>query len=163
MPDLRKLSAAESAALEQPRLGTRAELARTYDGYLSDFAVGDYGRVELARDERRGVVRRRLHEAAARRGLTLRFRPGPRAALIFRVTPPSEPARQMPRPLARQASPAPRADAPPSEPLGRAAPRRPRPRQTASERYQAVLPRWMRSSEPSDRQEREKRRRRSRR
>jgi hypothetical protein len=158
MPHFRKLSAAEIAALKQPKLGSRAQLARTYDGYLSDFAVGDYGQVELGPEERRGVVRSQLHAAAARRGLALRFRPGPRAALIFRVTPPQRP-RQAPPDLVQQ-TPAPRTDVPPSEPAGRAARPRPRPRQTASERYQTVLPRWMRGKEPSGQQERGKRRRR---
>jgi hypothetical protein len=84
--------------------------------------VGDYGQVDLAPEERRGVVRRRLHAAAARRGLALRFRPGPRAALIFRVTAPSEPARQMPLQLVQQTL-VPRG-VPPSEPVGRTVRRR---------------------------------------
>lgn len=159
MPYLRKFSAAEVAALEQPRLGKRAELARVYDDYLSGFAVGDYGEVELAPDERRALVRRRLHAAASRRGLALRFRSGPREALIFRVTAPQQRARQASSGLVQQA-PAPRAEVPPSEPLGQATRRRPRPHQTASERYQTMLPRWMRGKESGSRQEREKRRRR---
>jgi len=158
MPQMRKLSAAQIATFEQPRLGKRTQLAQMYDDYLSGFALGDYGQVELALDERREAVRRRLHAAAARRGLMLRFRPGPRAALIFRVTPPQQRPQQAPPQLIRQ-TPAPR-DVPPSEPAGGAARRRPRPRQTAIERYQTVLPRWMRNKEPSSRQERGKRRRR---
>jgi hypothetical protein len=85
MPSLRSLSPAEIAALEQPRPGPRAQVAQAYDAYLADFAIGDYGRVELHDDERRDVVRTRLHAAARRRGLALRFRPGPGAAMIFHV------------------------------------------------------------------------------
>src|SRR6266542_4712439 len=84
MPSLRKLSEAEIAALEQPRIGARAQVAREYDEYLADFAAGDYGRAELVADERRKVVRRRLQAAARRRGLALRFRPGP-GPLTFHV------------------------------------------------------------------------------
>jgi hypothetical protein len=53
MPSLRKLSPASIAALEQIPLGTRAQVAREYDGYLAGFAAGDYGRAELAAGERR--------------------------------------------------------------------------------------------------------------
>jgi len=140
--------------LEQPRLGKRAQLARAYDDYLSNFALGDYGQVDLAPGERRGVVRRRLHTAAARRGLALRFRPGPNPALIFQVIPPQQPRQASPRLV--QQRPTPRADLTPSEPVGGAAPQRPRPSQTASERYQTVLPRWMRGKKQSDRHERRK-------
>jgi hypothetical protein len=38
MPSFRKLSAAETAVLEQPPIGARAELAREYDAYLAEFA-----------------------------------------------------------------------------------------------------------------------------
>jgi hypothetical protein len=58
-------------------------MARAYDASLADFAAGDYGRVELTDGERRAVVRARLHAAASRRGLRLRFRPDPSHALLF--------------------------------------------------------------------------------
>src|SRR5262249_21341063 len=84
MPSLRKLSEAEIAALEQPAPDPRDQVAREYDTYLASFAIGDDGQVDLG-DERRDVVRARLHAAACRRGLALRFRPGPGPALIFQV------------------------------------------------------------------------------
>jgi hypothetical protein len=56
----------------------------------------------------------------------------------------------------RQARPA-RAE-PLSEHAGRATAQASGPRQTARERYQNVLPRWMRSGEPAGRQEQGKRR-----
>jgi hypothetical protein len=67
MPSFRKLSVAEIATLEQPRPGTRAQVAQEYDAYLADFAIGDYGRAELAEGERRTMVRGRLQAAAHRR------------------------------------------------------------------------------------------------
>jgi len=85
MPRVRKLSPTEVAALEQATPGPRAQVAQEYDAYLADFAIGDYGRAELHDGERRDVVRTRLHAAARRRGLALRFRPGPGAAMIFYV------------------------------------------------------------------------------
>src|SRR6266496_1778564 len=84
MPSFRKVSPAEIAALDQPRIGARAEIARANDESLADFAAGDYGRAELVDGERRAVVRRRLHSAARRRGLALRFRSGP-GPLTFHV------------------------------------------------------------------------------
>jgi len=144
MPSLRKLSEAEIAALEQPRIGARAQVAREYDEYLADFAAGDYGRAELVADERRKVVRRRLQAAARRRGLALRFRPGPGAVLIFHVE-------AAPPPLARPApTPATGAEQRSGGAARRdgASPRPSRRRQTAAERYHEVLPRWMREGQP---------------
>ena len=76
MPSVRRLSPAEIAVPHQRLLGARTQVAREYDAYVADFVAGDYGRVELAADERRTVVRGRLQAAARRRGLALRFRPG---------------------------------------------------------------------------------------
>jgi hypothetical protein len=154
MPSLRKLSLAEIAALHQPALSARAQAVREYDAYLADFAAGDYGRVELADGERRAVVRGRLQAAARRRSLALRFRPGPDAALIFHVEAAPPPlARPIPTPPAgtnRRRTGAPRRNPAPSRPLRRG--------QTAAERYQEVLPRWMREGQQSDRQAGSKRR-----
>jgi len=85
MPSFRKLGVAEIAALEQPSLSERAQRIREYDVYLAEFVAGDYGRAELAAGDRRTLVRSRLQAAARRRGLALRFRPGPNPALIFHV------------------------------------------------------------------------------
>jgi len=140
MPSLRKLSEAEIAALEQPRIGARAQVAREYDEYLADFALGEYGRAELIDGEQRNTVRRRLHAAARRRGLALRFRPGP-GPLTFRVeaVPIVETVPAVDAALA--AAPA----APPLRPSHR--------RETPAERYREVLPRWMREGQPPGRRE----------
>src|SRR5919204_6829172 len=82
---MRKLSSAEIAVAEQRPQSSRARVAQEYDAYLAEFAPGDHGRAELAVGEVRLRVRNRLQAAARRRGLALRFRPGPRPALIFRV------------------------------------------------------------------------------
>src|SRR6266542_3070297 len=144
MPSFRKLSGAEIAALEQPPLSERAQAVREYNTYVADFAAGDYGRVELAAGERRTVVRSRLQAAARRRGLALRFRPGPNPALIFHVE-------AAPPPLARPApTPATGAEQRSGGAARRdgASPRPSRRRQTAAERYHEVLPRWMREGQP---------------
>jgi hypothetical protein len=146
MASFRKLSPAEIAALDQPPIGARAEIARAYDESLADFAAGDYGRAELVDGERRTTVRRRLQAAAHRRGLALRFRSGPgpltfrvTAAPVLSLTPPQEIAASTP-------VPAPTADSQPPRP-----PRPPRRRQTAAERYRDVLPRWMRAEQAGSR------------
>jgi hypothetical protein len=154
MPSFRRLSAAEIAALEQDSLGARAKVAQIYDTYLVDFAVGDYGRAELAAGERRSVVRERLHAAAGRRGLALRFRPGPSKALIFHVEA-APPALVLPAPpvaasAQRRDNVAGPRDIPPPRPRRR--------RESAAERYHAVLPRWMREGQPLGRRAERKRR-----
>ena len=143
MPQFRKLSMAEIAALDQPAIGARAEIAREYDAYLASFAVGDYGRAELIDSERRALVRQRLQGVARRRGLALRFRSGP-GPLTFRVmaAPEIRPPQPFPPIQAAQVT-APVTD-------GRLQ-RPPRRRQTATERYHDVLPRWMRTGQPGSR------------
>jgi hypothetical protein len=133
MPRFRKLSPVEVLAQDQPAPGPRAHVAREYDDYLAGFAIGDYGRAELHDGERRDMVRTRLHAAARRRGLALRFRPGPGATMIFCVIAPAPAPTEVPvgAPLVgARRDPTPR--------------RSPRRRQTATERYHEVLPRWMR-------------------
>ena len=76
MPRFRKLSPAETAA-NPPTLSARAQIAQEYDAHLAAFAIGDYGRAELDEGEQRNAVCSRLHAAARRRGLALRFRSGP--------------------------------------------------------------------------------------
>jgi len=154
MPSFRKLSEAEAAALRSRPLGARAQIAREYNAYLTDFAVGDYGRAELHDGERRATVRQRLQAAARRRGLALRFRPGPTPALIFCVE-------AAPAPLARPAPPPAAGAAHRSGGAARrdgAPPRPPRRRQTAAERYHEVLPRWMREGQQPGRRGDSKRR-----
>lgn len=155
MASFRKLNAAEIAALEQDSLGARAQVAQMYDPLLAGFTVGDYGRADLAAGERRAVVRRRLHAAARRRGVVLRFRLGPGAALVFRVeaappalVPPAPPSAAVSA-QQRDNEARPR-DMPPPRPRGR--------RESAAERYHALLPRWMREGQPLDRRSERKRR-----
>jgi hypothetical protein len=155
MPHMRKLSAAEIATAEQRPQSSRARVAREYDVYLSDFAPGEVGRAELALGEVRLQVRRMLHAAARRRGLALRFRPGPGPALIFRVeAAPSPKARPIPPPVAGVVQ---REDgvARQRELTRRRPPRR---RETATERYHKLLPRWMRDGGQGGRRDGSKRR-----
>jgi hypothetical protein len=155
MPYVRKLSAAEIATAEQRPLSERARIAREYDVYLSDFAPGDRGRVELAVGEVRLRVRSWLQAAARRRGLALHFRPGPGPALIFRVevAPPPK-ARPLPPPAGSSAQRE-GGVASQREPARRLPPRR---RETSTERYHKVLPRWMREGGQGRRRNGSKRR-----
>jgi hypothetical protein len=152
MPRFRKLSSGEIAALEQPTPGARVQVAREYDAYVADFVVGDHGRAELATGERRALVRGRLQAAARRRGFVLRFRPGPSVALVFRV----EAAAPVDRLVLQTAGTDHRhngiasRDPRPSRPPGR--------RQTATERYHTMLPRWMREGQHPGRRDGRKRR-----
>ncbi len=145
MPSFRKVSPAEIAALAQPPAGARAEIAREYDEYLASFAVGDYGRAALFDGERRELVRQRLQAAARRRGLALRFRSGP-GPLTFHVTA---------APEMRPSPPHAPVEVPPvTAPVidGRLQrPPRPPRRQTATERYRELLPRWMREGRQGSR------------
>ena len=147
MPSFRKLSPAEVAALDRPPIGARAEIARMYDAYLADFAVGEYGRADLLDGERRTLVRQRLQAAARRRGVVLHFRFGP-GPLIFQVA--AVPVCSVPPSQEPSASIS-------IAPAGadRRSPRPPRPprqRQSAAERYRDVLPRWMRTGQHGSRQ-----------
>jgi hypothetical protein len=162
MPSFRKLSAAEVAVLDLSALGARAQVAQTYDAELADFSIGDYGQVELQEGEPRAVVRQCLQAAALRRGFVLRFRSGP-GLLTFRVdvgpvqdssVPAQEPvAAVIVAPtFARHTPPAGKA------PLVVAqSSRPPRRRQSATERYHEMLPRWMRVEQPSQRRAERKR------
>ncbi len=145
MPHFRKLTEAEIAAL-QPAPSARAQIAREYDAYVAGFTAGDYGQAELAAHEQRSVVRQRLHAAARRRGLILRFRPGPSPRLTFQV----EAAPPMPKPAPAVTKPAPTPAAGADQQRTRKTHQQnspPRRRQTAASRYHEVLPRWMREGQ----------------
>ena len=163
MPRLNKLSAPETAALEQPTIGARAQVAREYDSYLSGFVAGDYGRADLSDGDRRALVRSRLQAAARRRGLVLRFRHGPGAALIFRVELAPPPAAPLaPSTAAEQTvtlAPAPAAEQSEPRRRGAPAPQRQNRRPSAAERYHDMLPRWMRDGGGAPRPNRQGRRR----
>jgi hypothetical protein len=153
MPSFRKLSAAEVAVLEQGAISTRTQVAHEYDAYLVDFAVGDYGRVELHEGEQRSLVRGRLQGAARRRGWALRFRSGP-GPLTFRVEAAPAVSDSMSDPDdadARIASETPAAERTMAGTTSRSSTPAQRPsrrRQSATERYHEVLPRWMRTGQP---------------
>jgi len=153
MPRFRKLTPAEVAALAPAASDTRAETARAYDEHLAGFAAGDVGRGEVRDGARRDMVRQQLQAAARRRGLALRFRSGP-GPLTFRVeAAPAPLTRPAPRPAAgaeQRRGDAVRRDAAP--------PRPPRRHQTVVERYQQMLPRWMREGQPPGRRTDSKRR-----
>jgi hypothetical protein len=146
MPAFRKMSPAEIAARDQPAVGARAEIAREYDAYLAGFAAGDYGQAALIDGERRAVVRQRLHAAARRRGLAVRFRSGP-GPLTFHVMVASEIHPPQPLPSIHAAP----VTAPVTDGRLQRPPRPPRRRQTAAERYHDVLPRWMRAGQHGSR------------
>lgn len=138
MPSFRKLSPAEIPA-KVSTLSARAQVAQAYDALLADFAIGDYGRVELVDGEQRNAVRSRLHAAARRRGLALRFRPGP-GPLIFCVEA---------VPVVSNAPVVIEVDSvldrvPPQCVIP---PRRQRQERRPAGRYDDVLPRWMRAGQ----------------
>jgi hypothetical protein len=153
MPSFRKLSAAEAAVLEQGAISARTQIAHEYDAYLVDFAAGDQGRVELHEDEHRSLVRGRLQGAARRRGWVLRFRSGP-GPLTFRV---EAGARMTDSPADRTndtarivAETAPAEGEMSETSLSKKLAQRPSDRrQSATERYHEVLPRWMRTGQSS--------------
>lgn len=140
MPTFRKLSESE-LKVARP-LSPRAQLAQAYDALLDGFAAGDYGEAALLAGERRLTVRKRLQAAAGRRGLALRFRPGPLPALIFQVdlAPPIGTRPQAAPDRSRGQGPA--LPLPAEAPAQAARPQR-RARESAK-RYDDVLPRWMR-------------------
>ena len=154
MPRVRKLDPAEIAVAEQRPQSSRARVAQEYDAYLAEFAPGDHGRAELTAGEMRLRVRSRLQAAAKRRGLALRFRPGPHKALIFRVEAAPPPKARL-VPLLAAPSAQPPSGAASQRELTRRPPRR---RETATERYHKVLPRWMREGDQGGRRSGSKRR-----
>ncbi|MGQ9547185.1 MAG: hypothetical protein ACUVSY_02855 [Roseiflexus sp.] len=73
MPRVRKLTKEEILVLENKGKGMRALIAAEYDRFLEDYAIGDYGELELDPEERRTTVRNRLRAAARRRGFDIIF------------------------------------------------------------------------------------------
>jgi hypothetical protein len=74
MPTFRKLTPDEAAVVIG--IGIRKVTEIEYDGYLLDFAPGDYGEAQLQADDKRVTVMNRLKAAAQRRNppLKLNFR-----------------------------------------------------------------------------------------
>jgi hypothetical protein len=75
----------EVYAVEQQSKCRRLLTTELYDSLLAEFSAGDYGEVAVKICESRRIVRNRLHAAAARRGLALRFLYARRKCLRFRV------------------------------------------------------------------------------
>jgi hypothetical protein len=149
MPSFRKLSPSEFPIATPRPSSARARIAQAYDALLADFVVGEHGRVELVEDERRDIVRNRLHAAARRRGFALRFRPG-RGPLIFCV----EAVTTVD--AARVAAVAALSERVPTQ-RGRPV-RRQRAERRPAGRYDDMLPRWMRAGQPVGRRGEGKRR-----
>jgi hypothetical protein len=74
MQTARKLPPEEVQVIEGTRKGPRRIAEEQYDGFLSEFAVGDYGEAELGEGEKRLTVRNRLKAAAARRNVAIDFK-----------------------------------------------------------------------------------------
>ena len=74
MPTFRKLTPDEATMVTG--IGIRKVTEIEYDGYLRDFALGDYGEARLAADEKRVTIMNRLKAAAQRYNppLKLNFR-----------------------------------------------------------------------------------------
>lgn len=149
MPSFRKLALSEMPAPRPP--SARAQIAQAYDALLADFVIGDYGRADLLDGERRNIVRDRLHAAARRRGLALRFRSGP-GLLIFCV----EAVPAIEATLAAAVEPASISDRVPAQRVIK--PHRQRQERRPVGRYDGVLPRWMRAGQPPSRRGESKRR-----
>jgi hypothetical protein len=144
MPTVRKIAPIAVEPKPLP-LSKRSQVAQEYNAYLDGFAAGDYGRAALFNGERRALVRQRLQAAARRRGLTLRFRSGP-GPLTFHVTVAVEMSSPPPQPPVEAAP----VLAPVTDGRLQRPPRQPR-RQTATERYRDLLPRWMRTGQHGSR------------
>lgn len=89
MPQVRKLTPAETETLEYKPSGQRKLVEKQYDALLSDFAAGEYGEAALEPDENRLTVRNRLRAAAGRRGLGIEFRRTSGDFIRFQVVDPT--------------------------------------------------------------------------
>src|SRR5690348_16896884 len=88
MPAVRKLTPEEVQVVEGTRKGPRRLAEEQYDGFLSEFAVGDYGEAQFSEDEKRLTVRNRLKAAAARRSVAIDFQRTQGDILRFRIVAP---------------------------------------------------------------------------
>jgi hypothetical protein len=88
MPQVRKLAPEEVQAIENKGKGTRKLTEEQYDGFLSDYEVGDYGEAELDGDEKRLTVRNRLKAAAGRRNVGITFRRTQGNVIRFQIAAP---------------------------------------------------------------------------
>lgn len=122
MPVVRKLAPQEIEVIEGTVKGPRKLTEEQYDGFLADYAVGDYGEAIVDEDEKRLTVRNRFKAAAGRGGLGLHFLRTIGDVIRFRVVSVdgNGTAELMPEPPAPEPEPAPIAsDAPPKRKGGR--------------------------------------------
>jgi len=85
VPQIRKLAPEEVKGIKDKGKSSRKLVEEQYDGFLADFAVGDYGDVLPDEGESRLTVRNRLKAAAKRRGVELTFIRTSGDAMRFRV------------------------------------------------------------------------------
>jgi hypothetical protein len=90
MAKIRKLSPDEVNTIERRGKSQRRLIEEQYDAMLQEFAIGDYGDVDLDSNEKRLTVRNRLRAAANRRGIGLQFKRLRGDFLRFRVVEASE-------------------------------------------------------------------------
>jgi hypothetical protein len=103
MPQVRKLAPEEVQAIENKDKGTRKITEELYDGFLSDYEVGDYGEVELDEEDKRLTVRNRLKAAAGRREVGVEFRRTQGDIIRFRIVAPgSSNGKRAPAPAKRK-------------------------------------------------------------
>jgi hypothetical protein len=85
MPTMRKYTDEEVKDLVGPRRTQRHVIAEFYDTLMAGFDAGDYGEAELDETETKLLVRKRLREAALRRGVDLDFITTANNTVIFKV------------------------------------------------------------------------------
>ena len=85
MPTIRKLTAAETQAIEDKGKAKRQLIEEQYDVILADYVSGEYGEAEPEDGESKQLVRKRLKEAAIRQGVSLTFLRTAGSTLRFKV------------------------------------------------------------------------------
>lgn len=88
MPQVRKLAPEEIKEIENKGKGLRKLTAEEYDGFLTDYEIGEYGEAQLGADEKRLTVRNRLKAAAERRHIGLDFKRTQGNIIRFKVIEP---------------------------------------------------------------------------
>lgn len=85
MPIMRKYTEDEVKDIIGPRRSQRHVIEEIYDTLMVSFDVGDYGEAELDETETKPLVRRRLREAARRKGVDLEFITTANNTVMFKV------------------------------------------------------------------------------
>ena len=81
MPEFRKLSSSEVGAL---RVRKGVDL-RPYEAFLQECATGEWGVAQIAPDEKKSTVKRRLTVAARKLKLQLSYRRSDQTKVVFEV------------------------------------------------------------------------------